>query len=155
MEKLPPIEKVYEAWSALADNRVDIPIDSLPGEGKAYVRSSDGAKTYTVTWRDNATIFTSNDNATYWRGYAGYPLIAVMMLLGLLPLDRSIASLYANVNWTQLNAAHRADYAAALFEIQSLRGILPDPSALAATQVMDALSSLPVAVRRGSLRPPK
>lgn len=38
MEKLPPIEKIYEAYSALADDRINI-------EGNmAYVGSSNGKK---------------------------------------------------------------------------------------------------------------
>lgn len=42
MEKLPPLQKVYEAWSALADGRVEM------GEDEATVTSSNGAKHYTV-----------------------------------------------------------------------------------------------------------
>ena len=52
MEKLPPIEKIYEAYSALADQRVSM------GEGTAAVTSSDGAKKYRVEWQDdNNSIF--------------------------------------------------------------------------------------------------
>ena len=43
MEKLPPIEKVYEAWSAVADGRVAL----HPDERRAAIASSNGAKTYT------------------------------------------------------------------------------------------------------------
>lgn len=57
MEKLPPIEKIYEAYSAIADGRVTL------GDGQAKVTSSDGAKTYTVSW--NESEYRSNDNATY------------------------------------------------------------------------------------------
>ena len=42
MQKLPPIEKFYEAYSALADDRVNM------GENEATVTSSDGAKAYKV-----------------------------------------------------------------------------------------------------------
>ena len=41
MEKLPPIAKVYEAYSALADDRIVVK------EQEALVDSSDYAKTYT------------------------------------------------------------------------------------------------------------
>ena len=47
MEKLPPIEKIYEAYSALADNRIKI------SEDFADVLSSDSAKSYKVMWKDN------------------------------------------------------------------------------------------------------
>ncbi|MFQ9179624.1 MAG: hypothetical protein ACLR3C_06670 [Eggerthella lenta] len=50
MEKLPPIEKVYEAWSAVADGRVAL----HPDERRAAIASSNGAKTYTVAWNETA-----------------------------------------------------------------------------------------------------
>lgn len=46
MEKIGPIEKVYEAYSAIADERVRISAD----ESSALVESSDRQKSYTVTW---------------------------------------------------------------------------------------------------------
>ena len=94
MEKLPPIEKVYEAWSAVADGRVAL----HPDERRAAIASSNGAKTYTVAWNENGSTYSSNDNATYWQGYAGYPVIAVLMLQGRLPLDRAAAD--GSRRWT-------------------------------------------------------
>ena len=32
-----------------------------------------------------------NDSASYWQGYAGYPVLAVMMKEGRLPYDRELA----------------------------------------------------------------
>ena len=46
MEKLPPGEKVDEAWAALVDDRDDLSPEAL------IVRSSDGSKEYRVTWDD-------------------------------------------------------------------------------------------------------
>lgn len=57
MEKLPPLQKVYEAWSALADGRVEM------GEDEATATSSNGAKHYTVSWSEDT--YSSNDNASY------------------------------------------------------------------------------------------
>ena len=66
MEKMPPLAKVFEAWSALADGRV-----SLDGEDRrATVTSSNGLKAYTVAWSEDGGTYSSNDNATYWQGYA-------------------------------------------------------------------------------------
>lgn len=81
MEKMPPVEKIYEAWSAVADGRVTID----DAARKATVVSSDRTREYTVSWSDDGSVYNSNDNATYWRGYAGYPVIAVMMMQGRLP----------------------------------------------------------------------
>ena len=72
MKKLPPLEKVFEAYSAIADGRV-----AVDGQ-EARVRSSDGAKEYTVTW--DGDVYASDDSTTYWQGYAGYPVLAVLLL---------------------------------------------------------------------------
>ena len=47
MEKNPPLSKIYEALSAVADQRIDIQAD------RAYVLSSDHAKRYTVKFLEN------------------------------------------------------------------------------------------------------
>ena len=147
MEKLPPLEKTYEAMSAIADGRVRM------AAGRAAVASSDGAKEYTVTWDGNA--YTSNDNATYWQGYAGYPVIAVLMLQGKLPLDKEIAAQFSGVNWAELNKKYKRDYAKAAGEAMRVRGIDAERAAGAAERVMDGLKKLAVSIKRGSLRPPK
>ncbi len=59
-----PIEKVPEAWTAVVDDRVKIEDGSDKDAGKAVVESSDGVKTYTVTWRDGGKIFASTEPAT-------------------------------------------------------------------------------------------
>lgn len=92
MTKLPPIEKIPEAWTAIADGHVRLE----PDAGRALVESSDEAKTYTVTF--DGDTYTSNDNATYWQGYAGYPIIAVLMLRGRLPLDGSLSEQFRDVD---------------------------------------------------------
>ena len=105
MEKLPPEEKVYEAWTAIADGRVNLD----EAARTATVRSSDGTQTYTIQWDADRREYSSNDNASYWRGYPGYPVIAVMMLQGVLPLDRTMAELYSEVNWRKLNTEYRTN----------------------------------------------
>ena len=72
LKKLPPEEKVYEAFSAIGDGRVEM------HDGFAVVRSSDGSRQYTVEWDGNK--YTSDDSATFWQGYPGYPVIAVLLL---------------------------------------------------------------------------
>ena len=47
MKKFPPIEKILEAYTAIADNHVKLEND------QALVTSSNEAKTYTVTFHDN------------------------------------------------------------------------------------------------------
>ena len=71
--KMPPIVKVYEALGAIGDGRVRIE-DSR----RAFVTSSDAGKTYEVESSADPPEIASNDNASYWQGYLGYPAIAVL-----------------------------------------------------------------------------
>ena len=95
----------------VADDRVAM------GEHSAKVRSSDGTKTYTVQWDGDA--YTSDDNGSKWQNYSGYPILAVLLLQGKLPLDRRIAELFRGIPWKELNKAHKNKYAEALAEFMS------------------------------------
>src|SRR5699024_6319039 len=102
MKKMPPIQKILEAYKASVDKHVELK------NNEALVTSSNGAKTYTVSWEDN--IYHSNDNATYWQGYAGYPIIAVLMLQGKIRSDQKLADNFASVNWNEMNAKFKLNY---------------------------------------------
>ena len=119
--KMPPVAKVYEALSALADGRVRI-----TAPGRAEVVSSSGDKVYSVEWSEDGRLITSNDNASYWQGYTGYPIIAVLLATGRIPYDRAAAGLLAGVPWHDLNERFKRDYDAAvdsvLQEIESRGG---------------------------------
>ena len=47
MKKMPPIQKILEAYTAIVDKHVELK------NNEALVTSSNGAKTYTVSWEDN------------------------------------------------------------------------------------------------------
>ena len=100
--KKTPIAKIYEAYSCLADERIKLE------ENKAMVTSSNGAKTYEVKWSGNN--YSSNDNASFWQGYPGYPVIAVLMLKNSLPYDKDIIKYFKNINWHELNNKYKRDY---------------------------------------------
>ena len=143
-----PFEKIHEAWSALADGRVEIAPGSTEAEGSATVTSSSREKSYKVTWRDQGSVFTSDDSATFWRGYPGYPVIAVLMKQGRIPFDSAVAGKYKGINWTELNARHKRDYAAALAEVERERGIDASESEKAAQSAYDSLMQLPITLKR-------
>lgn len=111
MQKLPPIEKIPEAYTAIIDKRAEI------NDNIALVKSSDNKKVYTIKWHNN--IYYSNDNSTYWQNYPGYPVIAVLMLQEKLPFDETIASYFANVNWHELNEKNKRNYQASVHQILS------------------------------------
>lgn len=149
MEKLPPAEKIIEALTALADRRVHID----PATRTATITSSDDAKTYTVGWNEERSIYTSNDNATYWRGYAGYPVIAVLMLQGRLSYPEALAEQLRGIPWKELNTRYRNDYARALAEACATRGLDPAAIMVSVEPIMEQLRGLPIAIRRGKPLP--
>jgi hypothetical protein len=143
MKKMPPIEKIYEAYSAIADSRVAM------GEVSAKVTSSDHSKEYTVKWEGE--VYSANDNATYWAGYAGYPIIAVLMLQGKLKLVRSAAELFKDINWKKLNEKYKSKYDQAVQEVlDDLEAGGTDTSAArkSVEEVYRQLESLNISIKR-------
>jgi hypothetical protein len=107
--KMPPQAKVYEALSALEDGRLRI-----VEPGRAEVVSSSGDKVYSVEWSEDGRQVSSNDNASVWQGYIGYPIIAVLLATGRIPYDREVAKPLAGVPWHAVNELFKRDYAAAV-----------------------------------------
>ena len=102
---------MYEAFSAIGDGRVEM------HEESAVIRSSDASKQYTVEWDGNK--YTSDDSATFWQGYPGYPVIAVLMLQGRLPMDEDVCRKMKGIAWKAVNDAHKRNYSAALDEVMN------------------------------------
>lgn len=102
---MPPKAKIYEALSAVADQRV-----TITGLTTAQVQSSSHDKTYDVEWSDDISEITSNDNASYWQGYIGYPIIAVLLKIGKLSFNNHIAELLAGIPWKMVNNQFKRDY---------------------------------------------
>jgi hypothetical protein len=109
---MPPIAKVYEALSAVADGRV-----KLTGETSAEVLSSERDTKYTVKWSADGLSITSNDNATHWQGYTGYPILAVLLQLGRIPCDPAVGAELAGIPWHALNEKYKRDYDAAVEQV--------------------------------------
>jgi hypothetical protein len=95
---LPPRIKVLEALGSIADGRV-----KLVGDKEAVVISSMGDRQYTVYVDAEKREAFSDDNGTKFRGYVGYPIIAVLMLKGVLPYDERFAKALAGLPWKELN----------------------------------------------------
>jgi len=150
MKKSPPLEKIAEAFSAITDGRVHL------SDGYATVASSDGKKEYRVTW--NGDTYASSDSATYWQGYAGYPVIAVLLLQKRLPYDEEMAVWFSGINWTELNTRHKRDYAAALNGVMTgiaERGGDTEKIFEEIRTIYQHLNNLPLTIKRGTVKPPK
>lgn len=107
--KLPPIEKIPEAFTAIIDFRIKMYDDY------AEVLSSDKSKSYLIKWKDN--LYYSNDNSTYWQGYPGYPVLAVLMIQKKLKYNEDVLKYFKNINWNELNKRNKKNYQASLEEI--------------------------------------
>lgn len=101
--KLPPRIKVLEALGAVADGRIET-------EGnRAKVISSLGRKRYTVVYQpENSRIF-SNDNASRWQGYLGYPIIAFLFAREIIEYKGEVAEALKGIKWKKLNDKYK-DY---------------------------------------------
>ena len=107
--QLPPRVKVLEAAGAIADGRVRV-VRRRNGLTVARVSSSLGDREYTVVVkRANGRVFRvySDDNGTRFRNYAGYPIVAVLMLEGVLPRSRRVEQAVKGTTWRVLNEQHK------------------------------------------------
>ncbi len=147
MKKLPPIQKILEAYTAIVDNHVHLTAE------QAEVTSSNESKNYTVSWDND--VYRSNDNATYWQGYAGYPVIAVLMLQGKLPYDQKLAENFKAVDWNTINKKYKRNYAKAAAEVIKEKGLKENEVMAELGAIYEDLKKLPIIIKRGSLRPPK
>ena len=107
--KLPPKEKIYEAFSVIADERFEIKAD-----GKASITSSAGDKHYSVTWSvendEHKISISSNDNASRWQGYTGYPIIALLMVINKINYNKTIIEYFKGIPWNKMNKAYKNNY---------------------------------------------
>jgi hypothetical protein len=149
--KMPPIAKVYEAIGAIGDDRLRI-----EDARRAFVTSSEGTRIYEVEIGEDGREISSNDNASYWQGYLGYPAIAVMIARGLLRRpDEAVVRGLAGVAWKELNTRYRNDYDRTIEEVlarAAARGSDTDSIRTAAAALLDEVRTL--APRQGARRRP-
>lgn len=94
--EMPPRIKCLEALSAVWKGRV-----RRVGDGEFEVVSSRGERTYRVIIKGQSVF--SDDNGTIYRGYIGYPIIAALIVLGILPNEERLGRAIADVEWATLN----------------------------------------------------
>jgi hypothetical protein len=148
--KMPPPIKVYEALGAIGDGRV-----RLEDEHRALVTSSEGDKTYEVEISDDGREISSNDNASYWQGYLGYPAIAVLLMRGLYRAPANVIDALAGIPWKEINRRFKNDYDRTLVEVNRIieeSGHDPDAIASEVDSIIDSIRKL--APMRGKRRRP-
>ncbi len=148
--KIPKREKIYEAYGAIADERVTLKGDT------AEVKSSSLDKTYIVEFKDG--VYSSNDNSSYWQGSLGYPIIAILMLQGKLSLDREIADYFKGIKWKELNTLYKnkydevvgqilEDYREAYIDVESIENEVE--------KVYKEIENLDIDTKRSKMKPVK
>lgn len=139
MYKNPIKEKLLEALSVLADDRIE-----YTGDRSAKVFSSDRSKFYTLAWSEGFSSFYSDDNASKWQGTLGYPIVAVLLDREMLTPAPVPASNLSDVNWNAVNKQFKRDYTAAADSVMSERVTKEEASLLKewATNGVDEIRSL-------------
>ena len=149
--KMPPPIKIYEALGAIGDGRV-----RLEDEHRALVTSSEGDKTYEVEIAGDGRDVSSNDNASYWQGYLGYPAVAVLLMRGLYRAPANVIDALAGIPWKEINRRNKNDFDATIAEVNrtvEASGHDPDAVATEVDSIIDALREFrPVRGKRK--RPP-
>ncbi len=130
---LPPKHKIYEALGAVADNRIQIitnpEIQPELFEEKinydiitAHQYSSTRNKYYTITYNPKTDEIMTNDNATWYVGYLGYPALALLLYLDAIVYDKSILQYFADISFKDINQKYNNDFIKAKVEIDQLLG---------------------------------
>ena len=135
----PPRIKVLEALGAIADGRV-----KLLDDRRAEVVSSTGERKYEVCVNLEERRAYSTDNGTKFRGYVGYPIIAVLMLKGALPYDEELAEALKGIPWKHLNEKYKkyAKVMELIFEELEKKGIPRERVEKFIDEVMEKLKEL-------------
>lgn len=114
--KIPPPIKIYEAFGAIGDGRVRA-LEAQDGASRWEVVSSDGTKAYMVELSSDGREISSNDNASYWQGYLGYPGIAALLACGRLTVSAASSRALSGIPWRKINRHFKNDYERTLDEV--------------------------------------
>lgn len=103
--KQPHINKIYEALSAIADERIKLESNKI-----AKVYSTSGNKFYTVEYDKENRLIISDDNSAYYADTLSYPMIAMLMLLGEIEYNKELLQYLKGIKWKDLNQKYKNDY---------------------------------------------
>lgn len=103
--KTPHINKVYEALSAIADNRLKLISDT-----EATLISTSGGKSYTISYDPVVGAMMCNDNYAYWTDKLSYPMIAFLFTTHKIEYDNKYLPYLANIKWKDINQKFKNDF---------------------------------------------
>ncbi|MEM4318302.1 MAG: hypothetical protein QW244_00200 [Candidatus Pacearchaeota archaeon] len=99
--KIPPRIKILEALGAIADKRIKI--EKINRKVEASCISSEGDRKYKIIYDKEKNAIVSDDNGSRFKGYLGYPSIALLMLVKSLSFDKKLADALKGIQWKKLN----------------------------------------------------
>jgi len=149
---MPPKIKIYEALGAIGDRRIELDGDN------AKLYSSSGNKFYIIRYNSENNEIYSNDNASFFVGYLGYPAIAFLFARGLLQYDVKIAEALTGIKWKDINQRHKNNFEKTMLEVNSIlesKGFNPEKVADDTSKIMEHLESLDLQKPLTLIKPPK
>jgi len=102
--KKPHISKIYEAVTAIADDRIEI------NGNKAKCYSFVGDKFYDIQYDPINGGIMSNDNSAYYTYALSYPMIAYLMLINKIPYEKKLLDILKDICWNDINKSFKNDY---------------------------------------------
>lgn len=102
--KKPHISKIYEALTAIADDRLEL------NGNKAKCYSSSGDKVYDIQYDPINGSIMSNDNSAFYTYSLSYPMIAYLMLIGKIPYQQKLLEILKDICWKDINQKFKNDY---------------------------------------------
>lgn len=102
--KKPHISKIYEALTAVADDRFEIK------GNKAKCYSSSGEKFYDIEYDPINGGIMSNDNTAYFTYSLSYPMIGYLMLINKIPYEKKLLEILKDICWKDINQKFKNDY---------------------------------------------
>jgi hypothetical protein len=100
--KLPPKIEILQALSSVAADRV-----RFVSSDEAEVKDSEGKGHFSVVWKSEKNAISSNDSGSMYAGHLGYPAIAFLMILGVIPYDMYLGRKLAEIPWKDLKDAYK------------------------------------------------
>lgn len=111
--RLPPRIKILEALGAIADKRINIISEKKENEKtviKATCISSNKDRVYMVVYIVEDNSITADDNGSKFKGYLGYPSIALLMIKKKLDFNFELANYLKGIPWKKLNEKFKNYY---------------------------------------------
>ncbi|MDD4027341.1 MAG: hypothetical protein PHO75_04105 [Candidatus Shapirobacteria bacterium] len=102
--KKPHISKIYEALTAIADDRFEL------NGNRAKCYSSSGEKFYDIEYDPINGGIMSNDNTAYFTYSLSYPMIGYLMLINKVPYEKKLLEILKDICWKDINQKFKNDY---------------------------------------------